>query len=77
MANQSTWQERVTQLEKEREEKDLIIKDLQEQLQDFMIHMDTLEKFKNTEAEGGDLVTRAAPTSSRQGNKGRARSKKI
>lgn len=69
LANQSTWQQRVTgletQLQKLREEKDSSIKDLQEQLQDIMLYMDMQAKCKDTELEGGQVVVGASPTTSR------------
>lgn len=80
VANQSTWHQRVSQLEiqvqKIREEKETSIRDLQEQLQDVMLYFDAQEKFKNTELEGGQVVLGMPSSPSRSdGSKG-ARNKK-
>lgn len=60
VANQSTWHQRVSQLEvqvkKIREEKETSVRELQEQLQDVMLYFEAQEKFKNTELEGGQVV---------------------
>ena len=67
VANQSTWQHRVTQLESQmhslREEKETSIQELKEQLSDIMMYLDTQEKCKNTELEGGQVVLGAAAAS--------------
>lgn len=82
VANQSTWHQRVAQLEaqvqKIREEKDTSIRDLQEQLQDVMLYFEAQEKCKNTELEGGQVVLGVPSSPSRtssDGSKG-ARNKK-
>lgn len=83
VANQSTWHQRVAQLEiqvqKIREEKETSIRDLQEQLQDVMLYFDAQEKCKNTELEGGQVVLGVPSSPSRTpvdgGTKG-ARNKK-
>lgn len=71
VANQSTWQQRVTQLEiqmqKVREEKETSIRDLQEQLADVMLYFEAQEKFKNTELEGGQVVL-GVPSSPSRGS---------
>ena len=59
--NQSSWHQRVAQLEtqvqKIRDEKETSVRELQEQLQDVMLYFEAQEKFKNTELEGGQVVS--------------------
>ncbi|EFX84242.1 hypothetical protein DAPPUDRAFT_47474 [Daphnia pulex] len=80
--NQSSWHQRVAQLEtqvqKIREEKETSVRELQEQLQDVMLYFEAQEKFKNTELEGGQVVLgmpQSPSRSSLDGSKG-ARNKK-
>merc|ERR1712105_484347 len=68
VANQASWHNRVSQLEQQQtkmsEEKDTIIRELQEQLQDIMLYFEAQEKCKNTELEGGQVVIGPASHSS-------------
>jgi hypothetical protein len=58
--NQSSWHQRVAQLEtqvqKIRDEKETSVRELQEHLQDVMLYFEAQEKCKNTELEGGQIV---------------------
>lgn len=82
VANQTTWHQRVSQLESQMQqmhvEKDTSIRDLKEQLQDIMLYFDAQEKCKNTELEGGQVLLGASPSPGRSGDSSgkRARSKK-
>lgn len=83
VANQSTWHQRVTQLEAQvqaiRDEKEASVRELREQLSDIMLYFDAQEKCKNTELEGGQVVLGAgSPSTSveQSGSSKGARNKK-
>jgi predicted nucleic acid-binding Zn-ribbon protein len=67
VANQSTWQQRVSQLEQQLEQvrgdRDRTVTQLEEQLRDIYLHLEARDKMKDSELEGGQVVVAPSPTS--------------
>ena len=82
LANQTSWQQRVTHLERQveqmKQDRDRTVSQLEDQLRDIYLHLEARSQMKDSELEGGQVVLGpSVPSSPAQGaSRGAARNKK-